>query len=61
MEEAYQKLVNENKTPEKPAEDEDNVLVELSKIYDSEGAVSDAVSTQLADLVDKMVTTTSEL
>ena len=57
VEEAYQKLVNEDKTPEKLAEDEDNVLAELSKIYDSEGAVSDAVSSQLANLVDKMVKT----
>ena len=33
------------------------MLAELSKIYDSEGAVSDAVSPQLANLVDKMVKT----
>jgi len=57
VDEAYKKLVSEDKTPEKPAEDEDNVLAELSKIYDSEGAVSDPVSSQLANLVDKMVKT----
>ena len=34
-----EKLVSEDKTPEKPAEDED-VLAALSKISDSEGAVS---------------------
>jgi len=39
MDEAYKKLVSEDKTPEKPAEDED-VLAALSKISDSEGAVS---------------------
>ena len=32
VEEAYEKLVSEDKTPEKPAEDEDNVLAALSKI-----------------------------
>ena len=55
--EAYEKLISADKPPEQLAEGEDNVLVELSKIYDSEGAVSDAVSTQLANLVDKMVKT----
>ena len=44
MDEAYGKLVSEDKTPEKPAEDEDKVLAELSKIYDSEGTVNDPVS-----------------
>jgi len=57
VDEAYEKLVSEDKTPEKPAEHEDNVLAVLSKIYDSEGAVSDPVSSQLANLVDKMVKT----
>ena len=52
--EAYEKLISADKPPEQLAEGEDNVLAELSKIYDSEGAVSDAVSTQLANLVDKM-------
>ena len=54
---AYEKLFSQDKTPEKPAEDEDNVLVELTKIYDSEGAASDPVNSQLANLVDKMVKT----
>ena len=57
VDEAYEKLVSEDKTSEKPAEDEDNVLPVLSKIYDSEGAVSDPVSSQLANLVDKIVKT----
>ena len=57
VDEVYEKLVSVDKTSEKPAEDEDNVLVALSKIYDSEGAVSDPVSSQLANLVDKMVKT----
>jgi len=48
VDEAYEKLVSEDKTAEKPAEDEDNVLAALSKSYDSEGAVSDPVSSQLA-------------
>lgn len=43
--------------PEQLAEGEDNVLAELSKIHDSKGAASDAVNTQLANLVDKMVKT----
>lgn len=51
MDEAYGKLVSEDKTPEKPAEDEDKVLAELSKIYDSEGTVNDPVSWKLANLV----------
>ena len=33
VDEAYEKLVSEDKTSEKPAEDEDNVLAALSKIY----------------------------
>jgi len=41
--------VTQDKTPEKPAEDEDNVLASLSKIYNPEGAVS----SQLTNLVDK--------
>ena len=55
--EAYERLISVDKPPEQLVEGEDNVLAELSKIYDSEGAVSDAVSTQLANLVDKMVKT----
>ena len=55
--EAYEKLISADKPPEQLAEGEDNVLAELSKIYASEGAVSDAASTQLANLVDKMVKT----
>ena len=55
--EAYEKLISADRPPEQLAEGEDNVLAELSKIYDSEGAVSDVVSTQLANLVDKMVKT----
>ena len=55
--EAYEKLISADKPPEQLAEGEDNVLAEQSKIYDSEGAVSDAVSTQLTNLVDKMVKT----
>ena len=55
MDEVYEKLVSEDKTSEKPAEDEDNVLAALPKIYDLEGTVSDPVSSQLANLVDKMV------
>ena len=55
--EAYEELISADKPLEQLAEGEDNVLAELSKIYDSEGAVSDAVSTQLANLVDKMVKT----
>ena len=55
--EAYEKLISVDKSPEQLAEGEGNVLAELSQIYDSEGAVSDAVSTQLANLVDKMVKT----
>ena len=35
VDEVYEKLVSEGKTPEKPAEDEDNVLAALSKICDS--------------------------
>jgi len=57
VDKAYGKLVSEDKTPEKPAEDEDDVLAALSKIYDSEGAGSDSVSSQLANLVNKMVIT----
>ena len=41
--------VTQDKTPEKPGEDEDNVLAALSEIYDSEGVVS----SQLTNLVDK--------
>ena len=52
---AYEKLTSVDKPPEKLAEGKGNILAELSKIYDSQGAVSDAVSTQLANLVDKMV------
>ena len=37
--------------------DEDEVLGELSKLYESEGAVSDPVNAKLASLVDKMVKT----
>ena len=55
--EACEKLISADKPPEQLAEGEDNFLAELSKIYDSEGAVSDAVRTQLANLVDKMVKT----
>lgn len=44
-------------TPKEPAKEDDNVLAELSKIYDSEGVVSDAVNTQLTPFVDKMVKT----
>ena len=55
--EAYEKLISADKPPEQLVEGKDNVLAKLSKIYDSEGAVSDAVSTQLAGLVDKMVKT----
>ena len=55
--EAYEKLISADRPPEQLAEGEDNVLAVLPKIYDSEGAVSDAVSTQLANLVDKMVKT----
>ena len=44
--------VTQDKTPEKPA-DEDNVLAALSKIYDSEGAVSDPASSQLPILLTK--------
>jgi len=51
--------VTQDKTPEKSAEDEDNVLAALSEIYDSEGVVSDPVSSQLPNLVDKMVKTMS--
>jgi len=53
----YEKLISVDKPPEQLAEGKDNVLAELSRIYDSEGAVSDVVSTQLANLVDKMVKT----
>ena len=53
----YEKLISADKPPEQLAEGEDDVLAELSKIYDSEGAVSDAVRTQLANLIDKMVKT----
>ena len=55
--EAYEKLISADKPPEQLAEVEDNVFAELSKIYDSEGAVSDAVSTHFANLVDTMVKT----
>ena len=55
--EACEELICVDKPPEQLAEGEDSVLAELSKIYDSEGAVSDAVSTQLANFVDKMVKT----
>ena len=41
-------IVKCTKTPKEPAKEEDNVLAEISKIYDSEGVVSDAVNTQLA-------------
>lgn len=57
VDEAVDKLVNCEETPKEPAKEEDNVLAKLSKIYDSEGVVSDAVDTQLATLVDKMVKT----
>ena len=53
--EACEELISADKPPEQLPEGEESVLAELSKIYDSEGAVSDAVSTQLANLVDKMV------
>ena len=36
---------------------EDEVLGELSKLYESEGTVSDPISAKLASLVDKMVKT----
>lgn len=55
--EAYEMLITADKPPEQLTEGEDNVLAELSKIYDSQGAVSDAVSTQMANLVDKMAKT----
>jgi len=57
VDEAIDKLVNCEETPKEPAKEEDNVLAELSKIYDSEGVVRDAVNTQLATVVDKMVKT----
>ena len=53
--EACEELISADKPPEQLPEGEESFLAELSKIYDSEGAVSDAVSTQLANLVDKMV------
>ena len=53
--EACEKLISADKPPEQLAEGEDNVPSELSKIYDSKGAVSDAVRTRLANLVDKMM------
>ena len=52
--EACEELISADKPPEQLPEGEESFLAELSKIYDSEGAVSDAVSTQLANLVDKM-------
>ena len=36
---------------------EDEVLGELSKLYESEGTVSDSINANLASLVDKMVKT----
>lgn len=36
---------------------EDEVLGELSKLYESEGTVSDPINAKLASLVDKMVKT----
>ena len=51
MDQAYKKLVSEDKTPEKPAEDEDHLLAELSKFYDAEGTVNDPVSSKSANLV----------
>ena len=55
MDDAYTNLNSRKKLPEKSAGGEVNVLAELPEFYYSEGAVSDAVSTQLANLVDKMV------
>ena len=57
VDEAVDKLVNGKETPKEPANEEDNVLAELSKIYDSWGVVRNAVNTQLATPVDKMVKT----
>lgn len=37
VDEAVDKLVNGEETPKEPASEEDNVLAELSKIYDSRG------------------------
>lgn len=55
VDEAVDKLFNDKETPKEPANEEDNVLAELSKIYDSWGVVRNAVNTQLATPVDKMV------
>lgn len=53
-----EKLMNNTGDASKDHEtDEDEILSELSKLYQSEGAVSDPINTKLASLVDKMVKT----